>query len=519
MSNHATNNNLCASRSVMDKFLNSVERVGNKIPDPALLFFYGLLIIWILSAFLSQFNFGLIHPVTGTTVEIKNLLTGHALAGSLTNMVTTFTSFAPIGIVLVAMLGVGVAEASGFITTGLKKMLNVTPKKLLTPALVLVAIISHTAADAGYVLIIPLGGILFHAAGRHPLAGIVAAFAGVSGGFSANFIPSAVDPLLAGFTQSSAQVLDKEYLVNPLSNLYFTGLSSIIIVGIVWYVTERIIEPRLKRLSIDVNAESNQDMGSYSELENKAFNRAAFSMLAGILLLILLSIPEASALRSPSGSLIVHSAPLMKSIVPLIFIMFMISGVVYGLVAGTFKNQNDIIKAMNHSMSAMSPYVVMSFFCAQFLAAFSQSNIGTFLALEGSAFLKEINMPSQLTIVCMILLTATVNLLIGSASAKWALMGPILVPILMGLGIAPELSQAAYRIGDSVSNIISPLMVFFPLVVVYCQRYVKSTGIGTLASMMLPYSISMFIGWTMFLLAYWALNIPLGINAPYTYQI
>ncbi|WP_150142460.1 AbgT family transporter, partial [Candidatus Enterovibrio escicola] len=346
-----------------------------------------------------------------------------------------------------------------------------------------------------------------------------AAFAGVSGGFSANFIPSAVDPLLAGFTQSSAQVLDKEYLVNPLSNLYFTGLSSIIIVGIVWYVTERIIEPRLKRLSIDVNAESNQDMGSYSELENKAFNRAAFSMLAGILLLILLSIPEASALRSPSGSLIVHSAPLMKSIVPLIFIMFMISGVVYGLVAGTFKNQNDIIKAMNHSMSAMSPYVVMSFFCAQFLAAFSQSNIGTFLALEGSAFLKEINMPSQLTIVCMILLTATVNLLIGSASAKWALMGPILVPILMGLGIAPELSQAAYRIGDSVSNIISPLMVFFPLVVVYCQRYVKSTGIGTLASMMLPYSISMFIGWTMFLLAYWALNIPLGINAPYTYQI
>ncbi|MEZ8141631.1 aminobenzoyl-glutamate transporter [Enterovibrio norvegicus FF-33] len=519
MSNHAMDNIPDAPMSAMDKFLNGIEKAGNKIPDPALLFFYGLLIVWGLSAVLSQVDFGLIHPISGQTVEINNLLTGTALANFLANMVTTFTSFAPMGIVLVAMLGVGVADASGFITTGLKKMLNVTPKKLLTPALILVAIVSHTAADAGYVLVIPLGGIIFHAAGRHPLVGIAAAFAGVSGGFSANFIPSGIDPLLAGFTQSAAQVLDKDYLVNPLANIYFTGLSSILIVAIGWYVTEKIIEPRLSKLPIDDDAEKAPDLGSFTDIESKAFNRASFAMLAGIALLVFALIPETSALRSPEGELTAFSAPLMKSIVPLIFILFVIPGVVYGRVAGTFKKQGDIIVAMSQTMSTMGSYLVMSFFCAQFLAAFSQSNIGTLLALEGAELLKALNMPGQMTIIGMILLTACVNLLIGSASAKWALIGPILVPMLMALGISPELSQAGYRVGDSVSNIISPLMVFFPLVVVYCQRYVKNTGIGTLASMMMPYSIAMLIGWSLFLLAYWALGIPLGIQAPYTYQL
>ncbi len=519
MSNHAMSNSPDAPNGGMEKFLNWIERAGNKIPDPALLFFYGLLIVWGLSAVLSQVDFGLIHPISGQAVEINNLLTGTALANFLANMVTTFTSFAPMGIVLVAMLGVGVADASGFITTGLKKMLNVTPKKLLTPALILVAIVSHTAADAGYVLVIPLGGIIFHAAGRHPLVGIAAAFAGVSGGFSANFIPAGIDPLLAGFTQSAAQVLDKDYVVNPLANLYFTGLSSFLIVGIGWYVTEKIIEPRLSKMPIDDDAEKAPDLGSFTAIESKAFNRAGLAMLAGIALLIVALIPENSALRSPDGELTAFSAPLMKSIVPLIFILFVIPGVVYGRVAGTFKTQGEIIKAMSTTMSTMGSYLVMSFFCAQFLAAFSQSNIGTLLALEGAAFLKALDMPGQLTIVGMILLTAFVNLLIGSASAKWALIGPILVPMLMALGISPELSQAAYRVGDSVSNIISPLMVFFPLVVVYCQRYVKGSGIGTLASMMMPYSIAMLIGWSLFLLAYWALGIPLGIQAPYTYQM
>ncbi|MGL5334876.1 MAG: AbgT family transporter [Enterovibrio sp.] len=503
----------------IERFLNTVERVGNKIPDPSLLFFYGLMLVWGLSAILSQVNFDLTHPITGNAIEIKNLLSGTALAEFLAGMVGTFTGFAPMGIVLVAMLGVGVADASGFINTGLKKMLRVTPKKLLTPAVILVAILSHTASDAGYVLVIPLGGIIFHAAGRHPLVGIAAAFAGVSGGFSANFIPAGIDPLLAGFTQSAAQVLDKDYVVNPLANFYFTAASSMLIIAIGWYVTEKIVEPRFSNVSIDDDAEKAPDLGSISKVEMKAFRWAGLAMLAGIGLLVTAAWPENSALRSADGQLTAFSAPLMKSIVPLIFILFVIPGVVYGRLSGAFKTQNAIIQAMSKTMSTMGSYIVMSFFCALFLAAFSQSNIGTLLALKGAQLLKTLNMPGELTIVGMILLTASINLLVGSASAKWALIGPILVPMLMALGIAPELSQAAYRVGDSVSNIISPLMVFFPLVVVYCQRYVKSTGIGSLASMMLPYSIAMLVGWTVFLLIYWGLGLPLGLQAPYVYQM
>ncbi|MBY7770493.1 AbgT family transporter [Vibrio fluvialis] len=519
MSNQAVKSAPPANLSRMDGFLNFIERAGNKIPDPAILFFWALVIVWVASALLSNVSFDLINPRTGDALEVKNLLTGESLAHFLANMVSTFTSFAPLGIVLVAMLGVGVADSSGFITTGLKKMLNVTPEKLLTPMLILVAIVSHTAADAGYVLVIPLGGIIFHAAGRHPLAGIAAAFAGVSGGFSANFIPSGIDPLLAGFTQTSAQVLDAAYQVNPLANIFFTGLSSVIIVAIGWYVTERVIEPRLQKMPVDEDAEAAPDLGSFTAIESKAFRYAGGAMLLGIALLVAALWPENSALRSPDGEITAFSAPIMKSIVPLIFILFIIPGIVYGRVSGTFKNSNDVIKAMSGTMATMGAYIVMSFFCAQFLAAFGQSNIGTMLALYGAEGLKALNLPGEATIVGMILLTAMVNLLVGSASAKWALIGPILVPMLMAVGISPELSQAAYRVGDSVSNIISPLMVFFPLVVVYCQRYVKATGIGTLASLMMPFSIAMLIGWTLFLLAYWALGIPLGIQAPYTYSM
>ncbi|MEF1219228.1 AbgT family transporter, partial [Photobacterium damselae] len=433
--------------------------------------------------------------------------------------VKNFTGFAPLGIVLVAMLGVGVAEASGFINTGLKKMLNVTPVKFLTPMLILVAIVSHTAADAGYVLVIPLGGIIFHAAGRHPLAGIAAAFAGVSGGFSANFIPSGIDPLLAGFTQEAARIMDPDYIVNPLANIIFTGLSSFVIVAIGWYITDKIIEPRLAKTAIDDDAEEAPDMGSFTELESKAFSRAGWAMVAGIALLVAVLIPETSPLRSPSGEIAAFNAPVMQSIVPLIFILFVIPGIIYGKVAGTFKESQDVIKAMSTTMAGMAGFMVMVFFIAQFLVAFTQSNIGTLLALSGAKLLQEMNLPGQITIIGMILLTASVNLLVGSASAKWALIGPIMVPMLMAVGISPELTQAAYRVGDSVSNIISPMMVFFPLVVVYMQRYVKSSGIGTLASMMMPYSIAMLVGWTIFLLVYWAIGIPLGVQAPYTYTI
>jgi p-aminobenzoyl-glutamate transporter AbgT len=455
---------------------------------------------------------------------------------------------------------------------------------LLTPMLIFVAIISHTAADAGYVLVIPLGGVIFYTAGRHPLAGIAAAFAGVSGGFSANFIPSSLDPLLSGLTQSGAQILDASRLVNPLANWYFTGASCLVIVAVGWYLTDKVIEPRLKRVEVDGDPDKMPKMETLGPKEKKGLMAGLVTLVIGVGILAAVSIPDSSPMRSPAGfritdqsvvklkaagvpddvvakaapilgqdffgkpalrtslktrlgdenatkfgelfvqnaepvppQLTASAAPLMQSIVSLIFLLFILPGIVYGYVAGTVKSHRDIIKGMSNAMSTMGYYIVLAFFASLFIAAFGQSNIGALIALKGAGALQALALPPQVTIIGIILLTAMVNLLIGSASAKWALLAPIFVPMLMQLGMSPELSQAAYRIGDSTTNIITPLMPYFPLVVVFAQRYVKNTGIGTMVSLMLPFSIAFLITWVIFLLGYWALGIPLGLQAPYTY--
>jgi len=502
---------------LIDRFLNTIERVGNILPDPALLFLGGMLLVWVLSAILAPMVFTEVDPRTDQVIQVKNLLTGTSLASFLASMVKTFTSFAPLGVVLVAMLGVGVAEHSGYINAGLKEILSVTPKILLTPVLILVGIISHTATDAGYVLVIPLGGIIFYAMGRHPLAGIAAAFAGVSGGFSANFIPSAIDPLLQGFTQSAAQLYDPLVQVNPLCNWYFTGISSFLIIFVGWFITDKIVEPRLQNTPVDGAKDDLPVMEDLDSNERRAFWISSGIMLLGVLLLVLAVWPSTSPMRTPDGSLTDFKAPLMQSIVPLIFLLFLLPGVTYGYLAKTFTSSKEIIASMSKAMNTMAYYIVLAFFCALFIDAFNQSNIGALIALKGAAGLKAANLAPGATITGIIFLTAMVNLLLGSASAKWGLIGPIFVPMLMALGISPELTQAAYRIGDSTTNIITPLMPYFPLVVVFCQRYVKSTGIGTLVSLMLPYCVVFLITWTLFLLAYWGLGIPLGIQGYYVY--
>ncbi len=512
-----TENTEKKKKGLVSRSLDFIEKAGNKLPDPAILFFSLMILIWVLSAIFSNFSYSEIDPRSGSPIEVVNLLSGSSLASFLSNMVTTFTGFAPLGIVLVAMLGVGVAEHSGFINAGLKSMLSVTPKKLLTPMLILVAIVSHTATDAGYVLVIPLGGIIFYAAGRHPLAGIAAAFAGVSGGFSANFVPSGIDPLLQGFTQSAARIIDPAIELNPLNNWFFTSASTLLIVLIGWYLTDRVVEPRLKSVKIEVKEEEQPKMDALNKKEKNSFWFATITMILLLIGLFLWAKPAESALRAENGNLAEFSAPLMRSIVPIICIVFLIPGIIFGYLSGTFKKSKDIIDSMTKSMTGMSYYIVMAFFCALFIDAFSKSNLGALLALKGADFLQSMNLPSAVTIVGIIFLTAFVNLFIGSASAKWALIAPIFVPMLMQLGISPDLTQASYRVGDSVSNIVTPLMPYFPLVVVYCQKYVKSTGIGTLVSMMIPYSIAFMVLWTIFLILYWQLGIPLGLQSTYEY--
>jgi aminobenzoyl-glutamate transport protein len=498
-------------------FLGTVERVGNKLPDPAMLFVGLLFAVWVLSWLLSYVTFNVVDPRSGESLVIINLLSGSALTEFLAVMVTNFSHFHPVGVVLVAMLGIGVAESTGFINSGLRALLNVTSDRMLTPMVIAVGIVSHTAADAGYVLVIPLGGVIFYAAGRHPLAGIAAAFAGVSGGFSASFIPSSIDPLLQGLTQAGARILNPAIELNPLNNYFFTTASSLLIIAIGWYVTEKIIEPRLKDTVIDGDAEDLPEMHDLQDVERKGLRWAVISMLIGVAILIATALPAGSPWRDSGGDISSFQAPLMRSIVSLIFFLFLIPGVVYGIVAGTVTSSKDIIVGMTKSMHSMAYYLVIMFFIAQFVYAFGQSNLGVLLALQGAAVLKAAAMPASVTIIGIIILTAFVNIFVGSASGKWGLLAPIFVPMLMSLGISPDLTQAAYRVGDSSTNIITPLMPYFPLVVVYCQRYVKNTGIGTLTAMMLPYSMSFLVLWTAFLLIYFAIGLPLGIQASYSY--
>ena len=498
-------------------FLGTVERVGNKLPDPAVLFIALLFIVWVLSWLLSYVTFDVIDPRSGEGLVIQNLLTGSSFTEFLSVMVTNFSHFHPVGVVLVAMLGIGVAEHTGFINAAIRSLLNVTPAKLLTPMVILVGIVSHAAVDAGYVLVIPLGGVIFYAAGRHPLAGIAAAFAGVSGGFSANFVPSSLDPLLQGLTQAGAHILDTSVVVNPLNNYFFTTASSLLIISLGWYITDKVVEPRIMKTEIDGDAEDLPEMHDLSESERKGLRWSLIAMVIGIGILIATALPADSAWRAADGGLTASSAPMMRAIVSLIFLLFLVPGVVFGVVSGSMKSSKDMIEGMTHSMHSMAYYLVIMFFIAQFVYAFGQSNLGVLLALKGAEFLKALNAGASITIVGIVILTAFVNIFVGSASGKWGLLAPIFVPMLMSLGISPDLTQAAYRVGDSSTNIITPLMPYFPLVVVYCQRYVKGTGIGTLTAMMLPYSMWFLLSWTVFLLIYFAIGFPLGFAASYTY--
>jgi aminobenzoyl-glutamate transport protein len=506
-----------ASESRTTRMLATVERVGNKLPDPAMLFVFLLVVVWMLSWLLSYVSFEMIDPRSGEPLVIKNLLAGTAMTAWLSVMVTNFSHFHPVGVVLVAMLGIGVAEHTGFINTGLRALLGVTAKWLVTPMVILVGIVSHSAVDAGYVLVIPLGGVIFYAAGRHPLAGIAAAFAGVSGGFSANFVPSSLDPLLQGLSQAGARILDPEIVLNPLNNYFFTTVSSVLIVGLGWYLTDKVIEPRLKGVELDGDLEDLPRMHALEPNERKGLRIALLALLAGVVFMVVTAWPADSAWRDANGSLATGSAPIMASIVSLIFLMFVIPGVTYGIAAKTIKSSKDIIDGMTKAMHLMAYYLVIMFFIAQFVYAFGQSNLGVLLALQGAAGLKALAMPAAVTLVGIVLLTGFINLFIGSATGKWGLLAPIFIPMLMTLGISPDLTQAAYRVGDSSTNIITPLMPYFPLVVVYCQRYVTTTGIGTLTAMMLPYSITFLICWTAFLVIYYLIGFPLGIGASYTY--
>jgi aminobenzoyl-glutamate transport protein len=499
----------------VDRFLSIVEKIGNALPHPATLFagFAGFVIL--LSGFLSLFDLRVIHPGTQEQIQVVNLLSTEGLHMILTKMITNFTAFAPLGTVLVSLLGIGIAEGSGLIGTTLRLIVLKSPAKLLTIVIVFSGVLSNTASEVGYVLLVPLSAIIFLAAGRHPLAGLAAAFAGVSGGYSANLLLGTIDPLLSGLSQEAAQILDQGYEVNPACNYYFMFVSTFLITFLGTWVTEKIVEPRL---GLYQGQEKPEVVGQLSPAEKKGL---LYALLTGMLFLGFILgglIPEQGYLRNPIDGDILKS-PFMSGIVALLFLGAALVGIAYGIGAKTLKNDSDVMKGMSKSMETLGSYIVLVFFAAQFVAYFNWTNIGLIFAVQGAETLQSLQLGPIPLMIAFVLVSAIINLVMGSASAKWAIMAPVFIPMFMLLGFSPEFTQVAYRVGDSVTNIISPMMSYFALIVAFIQRYDEKAGIGTIISTMLPYSIVFMVGWILLLSLWILLDLPLGFGAGMFYEL
>ncbi|MDM1092766.1 AbgT family transporter [Myroides odoratimimus] len=499
-------------KSLVDKFLSSVEKIGNMLPHPATLFASFAVLVIIASWIASFFDLSVLHPGTKEEIKSFNLVSAEGLHMILSKMVTNFTNFAPLGTVLVSLLGIGIAEGSGLIGTILKKIVLSSPKKLLTFVIVFAGILSNTASEVGYVLLVPLAAIIFLAAGRHPIAGLAAAFAGVSGGYSANLLLGTIDPLLAGLSEEAARIIDPAYVVNPAANYYFLFVSTFIIAILGTWVTERIVVPRLGEYTGDEKAIS---IDPLTKEEKKGL---IYASIAGFLFTVFILgglIPENGYLRGTDGGIL--KSPFMSGIVALLFIGAALAGIAYGIGAKTIKNDTDVMKGMSKAMETLGSYIVLVFFAAQFVAYFNWTNLGLIFAIEGAETLQKSGLGAIPLMLMFIVVSALINLIMGSASAKWAIMAPVFIPMFILLGYSPELVQVAYRIGDSVTNIISPMMSYFALIVAFMQRYDKKAGIGTIVSTMLPYTIVFFIGWSIIFVIWLLLELPLGPGAQLFY--
>jgi aminobenzoyl-glutamate transport protein len=496
-------------------FLTTVERVGNALPHPATLFALFAVGVVFVSGIASMFDLVVKHPGTGAEIRAVSLMTLSGLHRILTGLVTNYTNFAPLGTVLVAMLGVGVMEGSGLIGASLRQLVLAAPPRLLTFAIVFAGVLSNMASEIGYVLLVPLAGIIFLGAGRNPMAGMAAGFAGVSGGYSANLLLGTVDPLLAGLSEEAARIVDPGYHVNPACNYYFMSVSTFLISFLGTWVTEKIIVPRLGAYTGD---EKREEATALTADERRGLR---FALVGAIVFTVFLVwsalpletfIPGSGFLRDPKTGDLLRS-PFMSGIVAFIFFGGALVGVAYGVGARTIKNDKDVMKGMGKVMSTLGSYMVLVFFAAQFVAFFNWTNLGLIVAVEGAEALKASGLGAIPLVVSFVFLSAFINLFMGSASAKWAVMAPVFVPMFMLLGYTPELTQAAYRIGDSATNIISPMMSYMALIIAFFERYDKKAGLGTVVATMLPYTTIFLIGWVLLLVVWMLLGLPVGPGA------
>ena len=510
--------------SLYNRTLKSIERIGNGLPHPIALFSFLTIGIVLISALCSAFGLSATgelivdKKLQETTISVVSLLTPEGLSYMLTSAVENFTTYAPLGMVLVAMLGVGIAEQSGLINALLKSAVKITPSKLITPMVVFLGVLSNIASDAGYVILLPLGAMIFRAYGRHPLAGLAAAFAGVSGGFSANLLIGTIDPLLAGITQAAVSIIDPDYEVAVMGNYFFLFVSTFLLTILGTFVTNKIVEPRLGSYLETNSQNEDTSLTRISDKERKGIRNAGIVAFLYVSAIILACIPSDSFLRNANGELFGNpSSTLINGIVILITFLFMLPGIAYGKTVGTFTKENGVCEAMSKSMSSMGSFLALAFVSAQFINYFNYTKLGTIIALSGANFFRSANIGLIPLIIIFVLFSAFMNIFMGSAAAKWNILAPVFVPMFMLLGYSPELCQLAYRVGDSCTNVITPMMTYYSVIIIFAQKYDKKAGIGTITSMMIPYSLVFLICWSLLLVSWILLEFPIGVGTSLFY--
>lgn len=496
-------------------WLDRIERLGNALPDPAFIFLALIAVVMLVSLIGAQAGWSAINPSSGAPVVVESLLSAANLRKLLVEMPQTFASFPPLGFLLVVMLGAAVAERAGLFAALIGRAARNLPVRYLTPATYFIGLMSHHAGDAPYVVLIPLAAIVYAEVGRHPLMGIAAAYAGISGAFAGNLLPGQFDVLMLGITQAAAQLLEPGYPLNPLGNWWFTAALGLILLPVVWFVGDRIVEPRLARWQASPPDGLEQNAGTLNDAQRRGLRYAGIAALAVVALFTALTLlPGFHPLLDDSATGGARLAPFYAALIAAFFLLFLTAGWAYGAAAGTIKSHRDVVTMMAGGMRDLAPYLVIVFFAAHFVAMFGWSKLGPVMAIEGAETLRELALPLPLMLIMLLLMSSIFDLLIGSASAKWSVMAPIAVPLLMLLGVSPEMTTAAYRMGDSIFNIVTPVASNFMLVLIMCQRWVKGFGVGSLIAMMLPFSIA--IGLTgMLLVGSWvSLQLPVGPGAP-----
>lgn len=497
---------------MINRFLGHVERAGNALPNPATLFVALAGLVVLVSWLCHSLGVTVTNPANGKVVAAVNLLSVEGMQRMILEATRNFLAYPPLGVSLACLLGIGIAEYSGLMGAMLRLVVLKSPAKWVTPMVVFAGVMSNAGSEVGYVLLIPLAAALYHALGRHPFLGLAAAFAGVSGGYSANLLVGSVDVLLAGLSEAAARIVDPAYTVNAMANYYFMAVSTFIVTAVGTWVTERIVAPRLGAYT---GAAPREELKPIAAAERRGLWAAAGAAVLLTAVVLWGVLPEKGFLVNPKNPDFAASA-FMVGLVTFIFLYGLLPGIAYGVAAGTIKSDHDVLAGMNGTMKSMASFIVLSFFAAQFIAYFTWTNLGIITAVSGAELISHLGLQDLpiLLMIALVLFAATVNLLISSASAKWALLAPVFVPMFMLLGYTPALVQGAFRVGDSVTNIITPLMSYFPLILTFAHKYDPRAGIGTLIATMLPYSVAFTLAWTLLLVGWIALGLPMGPGAP-----